>query len=171
MRSRWGSTPDPKAGEAALTGEGTLLLIIAGAVMILCGWLALRGAEATDEQARAYAERTLHQLLLAHDAAYFAANLSPRARGQYPPSQQRYIISSLTNLGIPSSPVKVEGDISYGSDPGAQDPTGRFQASVVYPTVEARFYIDVARRQGLGRIDYFSASSNNRPDSGGIASP
>lgn len=35
-----GSPHHRRAGETALTGEGTFLLIIASTIVILCGWLA-----------------------------------------------------------------------------------------------------------------------------------
>ncbi len=143
MRSSWGCTPHPKCGEAALTGEGTLLLIIGCAVVILFGWLALAGIESTEERARAYANRSLQRLLFAHDGAYFASNLSVKARPGYPPNNQKYLISSLTKLGVPTAPLKIDGAVAYGSEPGAHDPTGRYDARAVYPSADAQFHIDV----------------------------
>lgn len=144
-----------------MTGEGTLLLVIAIGVMSLVGWLAWRGSEATEDEARAYADRTLQRLLFNHDAKYFAANLSPAARPRYPAGQQRYIITSLTSLGLPSAPVHLNGAVTYGTDPGVHDPTGHFEAQVVYPAARSHVYLDVARRQGLWRIDYFGAEWKN----------
>lgn len=165
MRSSWG------CGEAALTGEGTLLLIIGCAVVIFFGWLALDGIESTEEGARAYADRCFQQLLFAHDGAYFASNLSAKARPGYPPNNQKYLISSLTKLGVPSAPLKMEGAISYGSEPGAHDPIGRYDARAVYPSADAQFHLEVTRRQGHWRIDFLSANWQERSKADPIASP
>ncbi len=171
MSSRGDAHPGLLRREAALTGEGTLLLIIACFVMIFFGWLAWRGSAATDAEARAYTERTLHQLLVAHDAAYLNANLSPRAKSGLSLAERGYIMASLTNLGVPSAPPKIEGDFTYGTQPGEQSPIGRFAARVTYPAADAHFDLIVARRQGLWRIDYFTATWQNTDAPGSAGTP
>ena len=102
------------------------------------------------------------RLLYEHDAKYFATNLSPKALPGYPPNHQKYVIASLTKLGVPTAPVKLAGSVSYGSDPGAQDPKARFTSHVVYPA-DAHFYLDIARRNGLWQIDLFSFGWQDKP--------
>lgn len=156
MKCGWGHSQHSRIGEAALTGESTLLLVIASTIVILCGWLAWQYTSSTEDEARVYAARTLDRLVFAHDAKYLAANLSTVALPGYPASQQRYAIACLTKLGVPVAPLKLEGAVTFSSDPGARDPKGHFESHVVYPAADARFYLDVARRHGVWRIDLFS---------------
>ena len=165
MRCRRGSAPDPRRGEAALTSDGILLLIIGCAVVAGLWWLGLHDAVGTEHEARAYADRTLHRLLFAHDAAYFASNLSALGRENYPRQQRDYIIYELTKLGTPSAPPQLDGSFDYVSDEAEHFPRGRYEASANYPTVTARFYLTVARHLGRWQIDYFAAAWKNKPAS------
>lgn len=171
MKCGWGSTHQRKAGEAALTGENTLLFIIAGTIVLLCCWLAWQYSASTDDEARTYAARALERLAVAHDASYFAANLSPVARPGYPASQQKYVMASLTSLGVPVGPIKLEGAVTFGSDPGAQDPKGHFESHIIYPVADARIYLDVARRGGFWQIDSFALEWQNKPARASVPSP
>jgi hypothetical protein len=154
-----------KVAETALTGEGILLLVIATAIVLVFVWLVWRYTKSTQEDARSYAERTMQRLLYEHDAKYFATNLGPKGLPGYPLNHQKYAIASLTKLGVPTAPVKLTGSVSYGSDPGAHDPRARFTSHVVYPAADARFYLDIARRNGLWQIDLFSFGWQDKPSS------
>ena len=71
--------------ETGLASENILLLFLAVAVIGGCGWLFWGSDKENPAEARAYAERKLRRLLIAHDATYFTANLSPQGRTQFPP--------------------------------------------------------------------------------------
>jgi hypothetical protein len=163
MKWGGGQTRDRRAGEVALTGESTLLLIIASAIVILCGWLAWRYSVSTEDEARAYAARTLDRLAFAHDANYLAANLSQLAPPGYPVRQQKFVIGSLTKLGVPVTPIKLKGTMTFGSAPDDQDPKGHFESHVIYPAADARLYLDVTRHNGVWRIDLFSFGWQDKP--------
>jgi hypothetical protein len=149
--------------ERALSGEGSLVLIIVAAIIGICGWFVWQYYKSTEEDARAYAEHSLHQLLFVHDAHYFDANLSATARPGYPPSQQRYILFQLTKLGVPVGPARLDGTVSYNSGQRSEDAQGHFIARVVYPAADAHAYIDIVRRNDRWRIDSFTCQWENKP--------
>ncbi len=157
MRFRGESGANPQAGEAALTSENILLVLIGACIVAGIAWVALRDSEGTEREAREYADRTLQHLLVAHDAAYLAANLSARGHVGYPESQQKLIIYELKKLGAPTAPWRLDGKISYGSAPGEHVPLGHFEATAKYPAADAHFYLEVINRFGHWRIDSFTA--------------
>lgn len=154
-----------RSAEAALTGEGTLVLLITITIVIVGGWLIWQYSTSTEEEARAYADRSIQRLAFAHDANYLATNLSATALPGYPPTQQQYIMAHLTKLGVPVAPVKITGSVSHSSISDAQDPEARFKAHLIYPTVEAHVYLDVACRHGRWQIDSFAAEWHDKPAS------
>lgn len=154
--------PGRRRQEAGLTSDGVVLLLIATAVVAFIVWFALRDARGTEEEARAYAERTFHRLCFAHDAAYFAANLSARGQSGYPASQQRLIIDELTQLGAPVTPLQITGTFSYGDSEGEHHPEAHDEATTAYAHSDAQFYLDISRHVDHWRIDYLTASWRNK---------
>ncbi len=148
--------PAANSRERGLTGSGILMLIVGTALVLLCGWLASSDSSAMEEESRAYARHSIERLAFAHDAQYLAANLSPAARPLYPADRQRYAFACLTKLGVPSGPVKLEGTLSRGTEPGDHDPRASFSSHVRYPKADAHFYLNVACRHGQWQIDYFA---------------
>lgn len=141
-----------------MTGQGVLLLVIA--VAAVAGFLVLmyRGEADDEQEARKYAEQSLHELIFAHNAAYYAANLSARARRNNTPGWQRYVIDGLTKLGVPTAPLTINGDVTYENEIGNHGPLGHFRAHGTYAILDADFTMDVARRGGVWRIDFFTAT-------------
>jgi hypothetical protein len=150
--------PDRRRKEAGLTSDAVVVLLIGAAVVATIAWFAFRDAQGTENEARAYAERTLHRLCFAHDAGYFGANLSARGHSGYPESQQRLIIYELTHLGVPTAPLQISGTFSYGDSEGEHHPEAHYEATTSYANADAHFYLDISRQVGGWRIDYFTAS-------------
>ncbi len=142
-----------RSAEAALTGDATLLLIIASTIVLACGWVAWRYYESEEDQARAYAQRTVERLVVAHDLNYFSTNLSSAARPGYPPNRRRFIISSLTKLGVPTGPIKLVASAARDNDPNVPGPITRFTSRLTYPAADARIFLEVARWHGHWRIE------------------
>ncbi|HEY2801129.1 MAG TPA: hypothetical protein VGI85_11070 [Chthoniobacterales bacterium] len=142
----------PKTAPArgsGVTSDGALVLLIGLAIVGVIAWLALSYSESTGEDAHAFAEQTIRRLVLAHPFCSGAAAIYN---------------SSLTNLGTPTQPYKVEGEVSYGSDPGKQDPEGHFRAHLLYPSAQADLYLGIARREGRWQIDGIDLYwMNNQP--------
>jgi hypothetical protein len=133
-----------------MASEAILPVIIVFALLAIVGWLAVAYLQSTDEEAREYAQYTMQRLLFSHDAKYFAANLSERARPGYPLSQQRLIIADLTSLGTPSAPIKLVEEPAQSST----YPVVHFSSRVTYPRTHAYFGLTVARPNGRWQIDF-----------------
>lgn len=162
MCSDRGSALTLRSREAALASENVLLLVIGAMVVAGIAWFALRDAAGTEEEARAYADRTFHQLLFAHDAAYFDANLSASGRGGYPASQQRLLLYQLTKLGLPTAPVHPDGTLDYVEGEEGHFPHAHYEVTARYPTADAHAYLDITRHVGHWRIDYFTVMWQER---------
>lgn len=63
--------------ETALTGEGVFLLVIATAIALICGWLAWRCIESTEDDARSYAECTIQRCTEGRSALFQARIETP----------------------------------------------------------------------------------------------
>ncbi len=163
--------PPARFREAGLTGEAVLVLIIGFAVVVFFGCIAIDEIVSTEDAARAYAEQSYHRLLFAHDAAYLANNIGLRARAEFPPYNQRYLITSLTKLGVPKAPPKIEGEVIDDSESGTHDPVGRYDAYAIYPATTARFHLQVRQSQGRWRIDYLSANWQNKEAGSSAGAP
>ena len=155
-----------RSAEAALTGDATLLLIIATTIVLACGWVAWRYYESEEDQAHAYALRTVERLAIAHDLNYFTTNLSSAARPGYPPNRRRLIMSSLTKLGVPTGPIKLVASASREKDPNVPGPITRFTTRLTYPAADARLTLEVARWHTYWRIELL-ALEWKEPDSPG----
>ena len=150
-----------RALDAALTSDGILLLIIATGVVLACAWVGWHYYESDEDQAHAYARRTVERLAIAHDASYFSSNLSAAALPGYPTSRRRLIMSSLTKLGVPTGPIKLVGSASPDKDPNIPGPIRRFTTNLTYPTATARIFLEVAQWHGHWRIELFALEWKN----------
>lgn len=142
-----------------------MVLLITITTVIVCGWLIWKYSASTEEEARAYVDRSVHRLAFAHDPNYLATNLSATALPDYPLSHQQWIMSCLTKLGVPVESAKITGSVSHNSISDAQDPEGHFKARLIYPKSEAYIYLDVACRHGRWQIDSFAAQWKDKPAS------
>lgn len=142
-----------QSAETALTGDATLLLIIATTIVLVCGWVAWRSYESDEDQAREYARRTVKRLAIAHDLHYLTTNLSSAAMPGYPASRRQLIISSLTKLGVPNGPIELVASPSQDKDPNVPGPITRFTTHLSYPAAEARLFLEVSRWHDYWRIE------------------
>lgn len=147
----------------AEASDGAMLLIIASTILLVCGWVAWRSYRSNEDEARAYAERTVARLAIAHDAHYFTTNLSAAALPGYPTSRRQLIMSSLTKLGVPRAPIKLVGAASPEKDPNIPGPITRFTTRLTYPTADARIFLEVARWHGHWRIELLALEWKDRP--------
>src|SRR5258708_3487291 len=71
--------------------------------------------QAMDLEGRAFGRETIQRLAVNHDVNFFANNLGPQGRLDYPPSQQQYIVSKFTELGVPAQPIKIDENMTWES--------------------------------------------------------
>jgi hypothetical protein len=97
------------------------------------------------------------------EGAFFAANLNPEV--YYPAVQQQAMIAALTRLGVPDTPLQVEGRVTDKTERGTQTVGVQFSTTARYPKTRATFFIVVTRRHGAWQIDSFTGSWDNEPAS------
>ncbi len=159
------------SAETALTGDATLLLIIATTIVLVCGWVAWRSYESDEDLARAYARRTMQRLAVAHDLHYLTTNLSSAAMPGYPASRRQLIVSSLTKLGVPNGPIELVASGSQDKDPNVPGPISRFSTHLKYPKADARLFLEVSRWHGTWRIELLALEWKDTAPPASAASP
>ncbi len=178
MRSTLPKFPRPRerrqrrtSSETALTSDGTLLLIIATTIVLACAWVGWHYYESDEDEARAYAGRTIERLAITHDLHYLTTNLSSAAMPGYPTSRRQLIISSLTKLGVPTGPINPVASTLRDKDPGIPGPIMRFTTHLAYPAADARLFLEVARWHGSWRIELLALEWKDTALPGPTASP
>ena len=68
-----------------------------------------------EREAHDFGRELIQRLAVNHDLHFLSDHLSPQMRLDYPPSQQEYIISRFTELGVPNQPIQVDENISFQS--------------------------------------------------------
>ena len=140
-------------------GEASGLIVL---IILVCvvgggfGYLYSHKKQAQND-GRAFARQVVERLALQHDVGFFAANLSGQSRHDYPPSQQQLIVTSLTQLGAPAEPIKIDGDIQFES--GFFEPRGIFRATLNCPGRQGFIDLAISRATGQWEIDNVTVSA------------
>lgn len=132
-------------------GEGLVLVII---VLALIGggvWWLYSHKATMDRDARTFGKEMIQHLTINHDLAFFRDNLGPQAKLDYPPSQQQYIISKLTEMGVPQQPINIEEQVTFESH--FFEPKGYFTARLFYPSGAATMQVAVSHPVGKWQLD------------------
>jgi hypothetical protein len=132
-----------------------VLIILVCVVGAGLGYLYSHKKQAQNE-GRAFARQVVERLALQHDVGFFAANLNGQARAEYPPSQQLLITTNLAQLGAPSQPIKIDGDIQFES--GFFEPRGIFRATLNCPGRQGFIDLAISRTTGQWEIDNVTVS-------------
>jgi hypothetical protein len=113
-------------------GEGLVIVVIL--VLILGGgaWWLFATKSQSEKGARAFGRDIIEHLTVQHDISFFANNLGPQAKLDYPPSKQQSIIQKLTEMGTPVQPIKIDENITFESQ--FFSPRGTFVAHLNYPS-------------------------------------
>lgn len=134
--------------------SGQLLVIVFILVAIIGGgfWYLYSNKAAMDKDCRAFGKEAVERLAVNHDLQFFGERLGLQAKLEYPPSQQKYIIEKLTELGTPSQPIPIESTVTFESN--FFEPKGYFIAKLNYPSRPATFEIATSHPAGIWHIDH-----------------
>ena len=133
------------------SGQILVILII---VLVLVGigfWWLFSNKQQMAKAGNEFGRKVIQELVMQHNVKFFADNLSPAMRLQYPPSAQQDLMTQLAKLGAPLSSPKVDGDIVFQSH--FFEPNGNFHAHIDYPTRGADINVAVSHPVGRWQID------------------
>jgi hypothetical protein len=133
-------------------GEGGLPILIIIVLIIGGGFWWLFSTRSTAEKdGRAFADEAVQRLVVQHDLAFLESHLSPNAKMDLTPPLQKNLIETLTQLGVPVQPIKVDGKITFESQ--FFDPKGLFTAQLNYPGRPGTLEIAISHPAGMWKFD------------------
>lgn len=135
-----------RAGEGGLPILIIIVLIIGGGFW----WLFSTRATAAKE-GREFANDAVQRLAVQHDLIFLESHLSPNAKMDLTPPLQKNLIETLTQLGVPAQPIKVDGNITFESQ--FFDPKGLFTAQLNYPGRPGTLEISISHPAGMWKFD------------------
>lgn len=133
------------------SGQGLVVVIIMLALIGGGMWWLFSTKKQRDREARVFGRTMIERLAINHDLAFFANNLGPQARLDYPPSNQQYIISKFQELGVPAQPIAIEENVMWESH--FFEPKGYFTAKLNYPGRGATIQIAISHPVGKWQLD------------------
>lgn len=132
-------------------GEGLVVIIVLVAILGAGAWWLFSTKKQSEKEARAFGREMIENLTVKHDKDFFAGNLGPLAKTDYPPSQQQYLIAKLTELGVPTQPIKIDENVTFESQFFA--PKGYFTAHLNYPSQPATMELAISHPVGKWQVD------------------
>lgn len=148
-----------RLGNSSSRGDSGGLVVLIVLVCVVGGvfWYLYSHKQQAQNEGRAFARQVVERLALQHDVGFFAANLSGPSRHDYPPSQQQALINMLTQLGPPTQPIKIDGDVKFES--GFFEPRGIFRATLNCPARQGFIDLAISRATGQWEIDNVTVSA------------
>ena len=132
-------------------GDGLIVVIIFLALIGIGIWWLYSHKGAMDKEGRLFGKTMIEALTVRHDKAYFASNLGPQAKLDYPPSAQEAMIQQFVQLGVPAQPIKIEENMTWESQ--FFEPKGYFTAHLNYPARGATMRIAISHPVGKWQLD------------------
>lgn len=133
-------------------GEGGLPILIIIVLLIGGGfWWLFSNKHTAEKEAREFAQEAMQRLAVNHDLAFLESRLSPNAKLEMPPSNQRNLIEALTQLGAPAQPIRVEGNVMFESH--FFDAKGFFTGQLNYPQGPGKLEIAISHPAGKWKFD------------------
>jgi hypothetical protein len=132
-------------------GEGLVIVIILIAVIGAGVWWLYSTKAQSDKQARAFGREMIERLAVQHDQAFFANNLGPEARNDWPRSAQDNLFAKLKELGAPAQPIKIDEMVTFESQFFA--PRGIFTAHLNYPGQPVTLELAVSHPVAKWQVD------------------
>jgi hypothetical protein len=132
------------------SGEGLVIVII---LLLLVGggfWWLLAHKKAMDKDARAFGREMVHKMTVEHDLAFFSDHLSPQAKLDYPPSDQKLLIDQLAQFGLPAQPIQIDENVTWQSH--FFEPTASFLAHLNYAAGPATLELEINHPVGKWQI-------------------
>ncbi len=139
------------------SGEGLVVVIILFVILALGTYWLYHNKWTMDREARAFGREMIERVAVNHDLAFFRDHLSPQARLDNPPSQQEFIISKFTELGVPQQPIKIDENVIFQKN--FFSPQGYFTAHLFYPTQELTVEIAISHPVGKWQLDNLTYAS------------
>jgi hypothetical protein len=141
---------------STVAGQGLVVVIIFLALIGGGYWWLNSHKQVMDREGRAFGREMVQRLTVQHDLNFFASNLGPQAKLDYPPSQQQYILSKFTELGAPAQPIKIDENMTWESH--FFEPKGYFTAHLNYPGQAATAQIAISHPVGKWQLDNLTLS-------------
>jgi hypothetical protein len=141
---------------SSIAGQGLVVVIIFLALVGGGAWWLYSHKRAMDLEGRAFGKEMIQRMAVQHDLNFFASNLGPQAKLDYPPSQQQYIVSKFTELGVPAQPIKIEENMTWESH--FFEPKGYFTAHLNYAAQGATVQIAISHPVGKWQLDNLTLS-------------
>jgi hypothetical protein len=133
------------------SGQILVILIILLVLLGVAYWWLDSNKRQMAQGGRQFGKQVIQELVVNHNVRFFADNLSPAMRLQYPPSAQLDLTTRLEKLGTPVTPPDIQGDIQFQSH--FFEPSGNFHAHVNYPTRGANIDVSVSHPVGRWQVD------------------
>lgn len=133
-------------------GEGALPIIII--VVLLVGgafWWLFSTKNTAEKEAHEFANEAVQRLVVQHDLSFLESRMSPAAKLEFPPSNQRNLIDTFTQLGVPAQPIQIEGTVTFESH--FFEPRGFFTAHLNYPARPGKLEIVISHPAGMWKFD------------------
>jgi len=133
-------------------GEGGLPILIIVVLLIGGGfWWLFSSKRTAEKEGREFANEAAQRLAVQHDLPFLESRLSPAAKMDMPPSGQRNLIETLTQLGVPAQPIPIEGKITFESQ--FFEPKGFFTAQLNYPGRPGKLEFTISHPAGMWKFE------------------
>lgn len=132
-------------------GEGLVIVIILLAVIGGGVWWLFSTKAQSDKEARLFGRAMIDSLAVKHDQAFFANNLGPEAKADWPRSAQDNLFAKLRELGTPAQPMKIDEMVTFESQFFA--PRGIFTAHLNYPGQPVTLELAVSHPVAKWQVD------------------
>ena len=142
-------------------GEGLVIVVILVLILGAGAWWLFSFKNSNDKAARAFGRKMIESLAVQHDIRFFAANLGPQTKLDYPQSKQDMVIQKLTELGTPVQPIKIDENVTFESQ--FFSPRGFFTAHLNYPTGPAQMELAISHPVGKWQVDDLSITWKAQP--------
>ena len=140
-------------------GDGLIVVIILLAIVGVGAWWLYSHKNSMDKEGRAFGRQMIDEVAVKHNLAFFANNLGPQARLDYPPSMQQTILLQFQQLGVPAQPIDIEERMVWESQ--FFEPRGYFTAHLKYPAQGASLEIAFSHPVGKWQLDNLTLT--NKP--------
>lgn len=129
------------------------MVILIIVVLIIGGgfWWLFSTKKESERGAREFANEAVQRLAVQHDLAFLESRMSPAAKMEFPPSNQRNLIETFTQLGVPAQPIHVDGTVNFESH--FFSPQGFFTAQLNYPQGPGKLEIWISHPAGMWKFD------------------
>ncbi len=150
-----------RSGTEAIRGQVIVLLVIVLAILGGGVWFLYSSRQDADKNGRAFAALVAKRLAVNYDEKFFHARLGPEAQITYLQSWRERLLARLRELGVPSQPIEMKGDMSYTSY--FFRPRGTFRAQLNYPATSAYLDVVISRGMTVWQIDEINLTWNPPP--------